>query len=122
MGKITPSWLLAGLSGSIGQNERIYTRTNRQTGKVHTAMLCNPYQGDPSEKQVKARSRFSIIASAVSQWVKTEHEKEGGQGSAAYNRVLAEFRNQHEYGSLRGYITKKYVVFDEETQTASVQI
>ena len=38
-------------------------------------MISHPYEGDPTEKQLKVRGRFAAIASAVSQWVKTEHEK-----------------------------------------------
>lgn len=122
MASVKPSWLLAGLSGSIGKHDRIYVRQNKHSGKIHTAILANPYQGEPTEKQVKNRNKFGIIAHAVCEWIKAEKAKDNGMGSIAYNKVLAEFYDQHDCGTLRSYITHKYATFDAETQTAQIAV
>lgn len=115
MAKITPISLIAGMSGKVGQKSDTYFVTNRQTGQVHTAkIVANP--GEPSEKQLSARAKFTQRAQNTSRWLSTngptsEHPK----GTEIYQKALSAYKAQHKIGSFFGYIASR--IADDGTVT-----
>ena len=116
MAKITPINLIAGMSGKVCQHGDTYFVTNRQTGRVHTAKMCNPKTGNPSEAQLAQRSKFAKRTQNATQWIKTngpttEHPK----GTEIYQKAMSAYRAQHKIGSFFGFIANK--ISEEGTVT-----
>lgn len=103
MGKVTPTWLLPGHSGRPCHHESIYTRQARQTGQIYSVKLCNP-NTNVTEAQAAQRDRFGTISSALAAWINT-NEVDSAADHAVYKKLLAQFKRQHKYLTLRGYMS-----------------
>ena len=91
MSKIKPMELLSRLSGKVcGHSNTYFAERN---GTQYTGTICNPYTGEPTEKQVAVRQRFADTYAAMANL--TEDQKE------AYAEA---FKKQKKYRTLRGYI------------------
>ena len=91
MALIKPMELLATLSGKVcGHSNKYFAVRN---GTQYTGTICNPYTGEPTEKQIANRQKFADTYAAMAQL--TEEQKE------AYREA---FKRQKKYKSLRGYI------------------
>ena len=91
MALIKPMELLTSLSGKVcGHSNKYFAVRN---GTQYTGTICNPYTGEPTEKQIAVRQKFREIYEAMAQL--TEEQKE------AYKEA---FRKQKKYKTLRGYI------------------
>jgi hypothetical protein len=91
MALIKPMELLATLSGKVcGHSNKYFAVRN---GTQYTGTICNPYTGEPTEKQIAVRQKFRETYEAMAQL--TEEQKE------AYREA---FKRQKKYKSLRGYI------------------
>ena len=75
------------------QTQRHVFPHNKQTSQVFTGKICNPYTGEPTEKQIAVRQKFRETYEAMAQL--TEEQKE------AYREA---FKRQKKYKSFRGYI------------------
>ena len=91
MALIKPMELLATLSGKIcGHSNKYFAVRN---GTQYTGTICNPYTGEPTEKQLAVREKFKqthTALSALSEEQRAEYE--------------AAFKRQKKYKTLRGYI------------------
>ena len=91
MAKLKPMELIAELSGKVcGHSNKYFAVRN---GTQYTGTICNPYTGEPSEKQIAVRQKFKQTYTAMA--ALTEEQK------AEYETA---FRRQNKYRSLRGYI------------------
>ena len=91
MALIKPMELLASMSGKIcGHSNKYFAVRN---GTQYTGTICNPYTGEPTEKQLAVRQKFADTYTAMA--ALTEEQK------AEYETA---FRRQKKYRSLRGYI------------------
>jgi hypothetical protein len=91
MALIKPMELLTALSGKVcGHSNKYFAVRN---GTQYTGTICNPYTGEPTEKQIAVRQKFRETYEAMAQL--TEEQKE------AYREA---FKRQKKYKSLRGYI------------------
>ena len=91
MAKIKPMELLSRLSGKVcGHSNTYFAERN---GTQYTGTICNPYKGEPTDKQVAVREKFASTIEAIN--ALTEEQK------TAYEKA---FKNQKKYRSLRGYI------------------
>ena len=91
MALIKPMELLTALSGKVcGHSNKYFAVRN---GTQYTGTICNPYTGEPTEKQIAVRQKFRETYEAMAQL--TEDQKE------AYREA---FKRQKKYKSLRGYI------------------
>lgn len=91
MAKLKPMELIAELSGKVcGHSNKYFAVRN---GTQYTGTICNPYTGEPSEKQIAVRQKFKQTYTAMA--ALTEEQK------AEYETA---FRRQKKYRSLRGYI------------------
>ena len=116
MAKILPMNLIAGMSGKVCQHGDTYFVTNRQTGQVHTAKMCNPANIPPTEAQLEVRSRFSKRAQNTSAWIKSNGPTEKHpKGTELYQKAMAAYRAQHKIGSFFGFISSK--ISEEGTVT-----
>ena len=79
------------MSGKLCSHSDIYFA--ERNGTQYTGKICNPYTGEPTEKQVAVRQKFADTIEALNQL--TEEQKD------AYKEA---FRKQKKYRSLRGYI------------------
>ena len=91
MAKITPMELLSSLSGKVCGHSNKYFAV--RYGTQYTGTICNPYTGEPTEKQIAVRQKFADTYAAMA--ALTEEQK------ADYE---AAFKKQKKYRSLRGYI------------------
>lgn len=91
MSKIKPMELISKLSGKLCSHSDIYFA--ERYGTQYTGKICNPYTGEPTEKQIANRQKFADTYAAMAQL--TEEQKE------AYREA---FKRQKKYKSLRGYI------------------
>ena len=91
MSKIKPMELLSRLSGKVCSHSNVYFA--ERNGTQYTGTICNPYTGEPTEKQVAVRQRFADTYAAMANL--TEDQKE------AYAEA---FKKQKKYRTLRGYI------------------
>ena len=91
MALIKPMQLLAELRGKICGHSNTYFAV--RYGTQYTGTICNPYTGEPTEKQIAVRQKFREIYEAMAQL--TEEQKE------AYREA---FKRQKKYKTLRGYI------------------
>lgn len=91
MAKLKPMELIAELSGKVcGHSNKYFAVRN---GTQYTGTICNPYTGEPTEKQIAVRQKFADTYTAMA--ALTEEQK------AEYETA---FRRQKKYRSLRGYI------------------
>ena len=91
MAKIKPMELLSRLSGKVcGHSNTYFAERN---GTQYTGTICNPYKGEPTDKQVAVREKFASTIEAIN--ALTEEQK------TAYEKA---FKNQKKYRTLRGYI------------------
>ena len=91
MAKFKPMELIASLSGKVcGHSNKYFAVRN---GTQYTGTICNPYTGEPTEKQIAVRQKFADTYTAMAEL--TEEQKD------AYKEA---FRKQKKYRSLRGYI------------------
>ena len=91
MAKIKPMELLSRLSGKVcGHSNTYFAERN---GTQYTGTICNPYKGEPTEKQLAVRENFSAAIEAIKNLTPEQTE--------AYE---AAFKKQKKYRTLRGYI------------------
>ena len=91
MAKLKPMILIERLSGKVcGHSNTYFAERN---GTQYTATICNPYKGEPTEKQLAVRQAFAATIEAMKNL--TEEEM------AAYETA---FKNQTKKRTLRGYI------------------
>ena len=91
MAKIKPMELLSRLSGKVcGHSNTYFAERN---GTQYTGTICNPYTGEPTDKQIAVREKFADTIEAINNL--TEEQRD------AYKEA---FRKQKKYRTLRGYI------------------
>ena len=117
MGKVKTTWLLPGHSGRACNHESIYTKQDKKTNKVYSVKLCNP-NDVWTEKQLKQRSRFGIIVSALSAWIKENKAKE----SEDYKALKMQYDRQSKYGTLRGMMYAKGMAKIEDDGSVTITI
>ena len=91
MAKIKPMELISKMSGKLCSHSDIYFA--ERNGTQYTGKICNPYTGEPTEKQLAIRNKFSETIEtiqALSEEQRAEYE--------------AAFKRQKKYKTLRGYI------------------
>ena len=101
MAKIKPMALIENMSGKVCEHSDVYFRTNKQTGKVSSGKLCNPFAGEASADQLAVRNRFKVVVPAV-------RARIAALPAADKAALEAEYKAQHEIGSLFGYCMKKW--------------
>lgn len=101
MAKIKPMALVENMSGKVCEHSDVYFRTNKQTGKVSSGKLCNPFTGEASVNQVAVRNRFKTVATAI-------RARIAALPTADKTALVKEYKAQHEVGSLFGYCMKKW--------------
>ena len=91
MSKVKPMELIAYMSGKIcGHSNKYFAVRN---GTQYTGTICNPYTGEPTEKQIAVRQKFADTYAAMANL--TEEQKD------AYKEA---FRKQKKCKTLRGFI------------------
>lgn len=91
MSKFKPIEFIASMSGKIcGHSNKYFAFRN---GTQYTGTICNPYTGEPTEKQKQIRQKFADTYAAMASL--SESEKD------AYKEA---FRKQKKCKTLRGYI------------------
>lgn len=91
MSKIKPMELISEMSGKVcGHSDTYFANRN---GTQYSVKICNPYQGEPTEKQLAVQQKFAQVQAAIQ--ALTEEDKQ----SYATN-----FKKQKKYKTLRGYI------------------
>lgn len=91
MALVKPMELIAELSGKVcGHSNKYFAVRN---GTQYTGTICNPYTGEPTEKQLAVRQKFADTYTAMA--ALTEEQQ------AEYETA---FRKQKKYRTLRGYI------------------
>ena len=91
MSKIKPMELISSMSGKLcGHSNKYFAVRN---GTQYTGTICNPYTGEPTEKQIAVRAKFAQTHTNMA--ALTEEQK------ADYQKA---FRKQDKYKTLRGYI------------------
>ena len=91
MAKIKPMELISKMSGKLCNHSDIYFA--ERNGTQYTGKICNPYTGEPTEKQLAIRNKFAETIEtiqALSEEQRAEYE--------------AAFKRQKKYKTLRGYI------------------
>ena len=91
MSKIKPMILVDRLSGKVCGHSNTYFAV--RNGTQYTGTICNPYTGEPTDKQIAVRQKFADTYAAMANL--TEEQKDD------YKEA---FRKQKKYRSLRGYI------------------
>ena len=79
------------MSGKLCSHSDIYFA--ERNGTQYTGKICNPYTGEPTEKQLAIRNKFAETIEALN--ALTEEQKE------AYREA---FRKQKKCKTLRGFI------------------
>ena len=91
MSKIKPMILVDKLSGKVcGHSNTYFAERN---GTQYTGTICNPYTGEPTDKQIAVREKFADTIEAIN--ALTEEQK------TAYEKA---FKQPKKYRTLRGYI------------------
>ena len=91
MAKFKTMELLSSLSGKVcGHSNTYFAERN---GTLYTGTICNPYTGEPTEKQIAVREKFAATIEAMNNL--TEEQ------IADYT---ADFKKQKKNKTLRGYI------------------
>ena len=101
MSKIKPMALVENMSGKVCEHSNIYFRTNKVTGQVNSAKLCNPYDGGNSAQQQAARTRFATVSAAI-------RARIAALPAADKATLVAEYKSQNKIGSLFGYCYHKW--------------
>ena len=83
--------LVEKLSGKVCSHSNTYFA--ERNGTQYTGTICNPYTGEPTDKQIAVREKFADTIEAIN--ALTEEQK------TAYEKA---FKNQKKYRTLRGYI------------------
>ena len=91
MSKIKPMILVDRLSGKVCSHSNTYFA--ERNGTQYTGTICNPYTGEPTDKQIAVREKFADTIEAIN--ALTEEQRN------AYEKA---FKNQKKYRTLRGYI------------------
>ena len=91
MSKIKPMILVEKLSGKVCSHSNTYFA--ERNGTQYTGTICNPYTGEPTDKQIAIREKFADTIEAIN--ALTEEQRN------AYEKA---FKNQKKYRTLRGYI------------------
>ena len=91
MSKIKPMILVDRLSGKVCSHSNTYFAL--RNGTQYTGTICNPYTGEPTDKQIAVREKFADTIEAIN--ALTEEQRD------AYKEA---FKKQKKYRSLRGYI------------------
>ena len=91
MSKVKPMILVEKLSGKVCGHSNTYFA--ERYGTQYTGTICNPYTGEPTDKQIAVRQKFADTYAAMA--ALTEEQRD------AYKEA---FRKQKKYRSLRGYI------------------
>jgi hypothetical protein len=91
MSKVKPMILVDKLSGKVCGHSNTYFA--ERYGTQYTGTICNPYTGEPTDKQIAVRQKFADTYAAMA--ALTEEQRN------AYEKA---FKNQKKYRSLRGYI------------------
>ena len=91
MAKVKPMILVEKLSGKVcGHSNTYFAERN---GTLYTGTICNPFKGEPTEKQIAVRQKFADTYTAMANLTEEQIE--------AYKKA---FRKQKKYRALRGYI------------------
>ena len=98
MAKIKPIETVKSMSGKVCKHSEIYFRTNKQTGKTVTGKLCNPSDAEPTEAQLKVKTRFTKLTEAARVIMADPEQR------AKYEKA---YLKQRRIGSLMGYIVHK---------------
>ena len=98
MAKIKPIETVKSMSGKVCEHSEIYFRTNKQTGKTVTGKLCNPSDAEPTEAQLKVKTRFTKLTEAARVIMAYPEQR------AKYEKA---YLKQRRIGSLMGYIVHK---------------
>ena len=91
MSKIKPMILVEKLSGKVCGHSNTYFA--ERYGTQYTGTICNPFTGEPTDKQIANRQKFADTYAAMA--ALTEEQRD------AYKEA---FKKQKKYRSLRGYI------------------
>ena len=91
MSKIKPMILVDRLSGKVCGHSNTYFAL--RNGTQYTGTICNPFTGEPTDKQIAVREKFADTIEAIN--ALTEEQRD------AYKEA---FKKQKKYRSLRGYI------------------
>lgn len=91
MSKVKPMILVDRLSGKVCGHSNTYFAV--RNGTQYTGTICNPYTGEPTDKQIAVRQKFADTYAAMA--ALTEEQRD------AYKEA---FKKQKKYRSLRGYI------------------
>ena len=91
MSKVKPMILVEKLSGKVCGHSNTYFAV--RNGTQYTGTICNPFTGEPTDKQIANRQKFADTYAAMA--ALTEEQRE------AYKEA---FKKQKKYRSLRGYI------------------
>ena len=86
-----PMELISKLRGKLCSHSDLYFA--ERNGTQYTGKICNPYTGEPTEKQLAIRNKFAETIEALN--ALTEEQKE------AYREA---FRKQKKCKTLRGFI------------------
>ena len=91
MAKLKPMILIERLSGKVcGHSNTYFAERN---GTQYTGTICNPFKGEPTQKQIAVREAFTATTEAMKNLTPEQ--------MADYE---AAFKKQKKYRSLRGYI------------------
>ena len=91
MSKVKPMILVDRLSGKVCSHSNTYFA--ERYGTQYTGTICNPFTGEPTDKQIANRQKFADTYAAMA--ALTEEQRD------AYKEA---FKKQKKYRSLRGYI------------------
>ena len=91
MSKIKPMILVDRLSGKVCSHSNTYFA--ERYGTQYTGTICNPFTGEPTEKQIAVRQKFADTYAAMGNLTEEQID--------AYKEA---FRKQKKYRALRGYI------------------
>ena len=91
MSKVKPMILVEKLSGKVCGHSNTYFA--ERYGTQYTGTICNPFTGEPTDKQISNRQKFADTYAAMA--ALTEEQK---------NDYKEAFKKQKKYRSLRGYI------------------
>ena len=98
--------LVESMSGKICGHSDMSFVHNKQTGRVHTMKMCNPYDGPQSANQIAQVNKFKAAVAAAKAVVNSTSED---QDQTNYQKKLAykaAFKAQHENPSFFGYIVQ----------------
>ena len=72
MSKFKPMELIASMSGKIcGHSNKYFAVRN---GTQYTGTICNPYTGEPTEKQIAVRQKFADTYTAMANLSESEKD------------------------------------------------